>query len=49
MSNRCIAHLDAKVFAIPLDGAASKLGLIVSYDSIRDTKPTDNRLDELDC
>jgi hypothetical protein len=34
MSNRCISNLDAKIFAVPLEDTASKLGLIVSDDPI---------------
>jgi hypothetical protein len=48
MSNRRIENLDAMVFTISLEGAAGKLGPIVSYDSILDRKPTNDRLDELD-
>jgi hypothetical protein len=49
MSNRRVANLDAQVFIVPLKSAASKLGPIVSYDSVQESKPTDDRLDELDC
>jgi hypothetical protein len=49
MSNRCIANLDGKVFAVPLEGATGKLGPVVSYDFVQDPKPVDDRLDELDC
>jgi hypothetical protein len=49
MSNRCIANEDAKIFAISLEGAIGKLGPVASYHSIRDPKPIDDRLDELDC
>jgi hypothetical protein len=49
MSNRQIANLDAKIFAVSLEGIAGKLRPIVSYDSIWDPKHADNRLDELDC
>jgi hypothetical protein len=48
MSNGRIVNLDAKVFVVPLESTAGKLGLIVSYDSVQDPKPADNRLDELD-
>jgi hypothetical protein len=48
MSNRRVANLDAKVFALSLDGAVGKLGPNVSYDSVRDPKPVGDRLDELD-
>jgi hypothetical protein len=49
MSNRCIANLDAQVFTVPLESIVGKLGPVVSYDSIRDPKPADDRVDELDC
>jgi hypothetical protein len=48
MSNRRVANLDAKVFALSLDGVVGKLGPNVSYDSVRDPKPVGDRLDELD-
>jgi IMP cyclohydrolase len=48
MSNRCIANFDANVFIVPLEGTASTLGPIVSYDSVQDPKPANYRLDELD-
>jgi hypothetical protein len=48
MSNRRIANMVAKVFTVPLEGATGKLGPLGSYDSIRDPKPIDDRLDELD-
>jgi hypothetical protein len=37
-----------KVFTVPLEGTTGKLGPIISYDSIWDPKPVDDRLDELD-
>jgi hypothetical protein len=46
MSNKGIANLDAKIFAVPLDGTASKLGLIVGDDPIWDPKSTYDGLDE---
>jgi hypothetical protein len=49
MSNRCIANLDAKIFAIPLEGTASKLGSIVSDDSVWDPKSAYDGLDEFYC
>jgi hypothetical protein len=49
VSNRRIANLDAKVFTVPLEGVVGKLGPIVSYDSVQDPKPADDRLDKLDC
>jgi hypothetical protein len=48
VSNRCIANLDAKIFIVFLEGAAGKLGPVVGYDSVRDPKPIDDRLDELE-
>jgi hypothetical protein len=48
MSNIHIANLDAKIFIVPLEGTTGKLGPVVSYDSVRDPKPTDDRLDKLD-
>jgi hypothetical protein len=48
VSNRGIANLNAKVFAISLERAAGKLGPIVGYDPVRDPKPADDKLDELD-
>jgi hypothetical protein len=48
MSNKHIANLGAKVFAVPLEGAVGKLGPVISYDSVRDPKPVDDKLDELD-
>jgi hypothetical protein len=41
--------MDAKGFVVTLEGTTGKLGLVVSYDSVQDPKPIDNRLDELDC
>jgi hypothetical protein len=38
MSNRCVANLDAKIFTVPLEGIASKLGPIVGDDPIWDPK-----------
>jgi hypothetical protein len=49
MSNRRIANLDAEVFAVSLEAAASKLGPVASYNYVRDPKPIDDRLDQLDC
>jgi hypothetical protein len=34
MGNKGIANLDAKIFTIPLEGTASKLGPIISDDPI---------------
>jgi hypothetical protein len=49
LSKRHIANLDAKVFTVPLEGTTGKLGPVVSYNSVWDPTPTDDRLDELDC
>jgi hypothetical protein len=46
MSNRCIANLDAKIFAVPLEGTASKLGPIVGDDPVWDPKSAYDGLDE---
>jgi hypothetical protein len=49
MSNRRIADLDAKVLIVALECTTGKQGPVVSDDSIRDRKPIDDGLDELDC
>jgi hypothetical protein len=49
VSNRRIADLDAKVLIVPLERAAGELGTIVSDNSIWESKPIDDGLDELDC
>jgi hypothetical protein len=49
MSNRGIANLDVKIFAVPLKDTASKLGPIVSDDPVWDPKSADDRLDESYC
>jgi hypothetical protein len=49
VSNRPIVNLDAKIFAVPLEGTASKLGPIVDDDPIRDPKSTYDGLDEFYC
>jgi hypothetical protein len=36
MSNRGIANLDTKIFAVPLEGNASKLGPIIGDDPAYD-------------
>jgi hypothetical protein len=46
MSNRCVANLDAKIFAVPLEGTASKLGPSVGDDPIWDSKSAYDGLDE---
>jgi hypothetical protein len=49
MSNIRIAYLGAKIFAVPLEDTASKLGPIVSDDDVWDPKSADDRLDEPYC
>jgi hypothetical protein len=49
VSNRGITNIYAKIFTVPLECAAGELGPIASDDSIRDPKPADDGLDELDC
>jgi hypothetical protein len=49
VSNGCIANFYAKIFTVPLEYAAGELGPIVSDDPVRDTKPANNGLNELDC
>jgi hypothetical protein len=46
MSNRRIANLDAMIFAVPLEGTASKLGPIVGDDPVWDPKSIYHGLDE---
>jgi hypothetical protein len=46
MSNRGIANLDAKIFIVPLEGTASKLGPIIGDDLIWDPKSAYDELDE---
>jgi hypothetical protein len=46
MSNRCVANLDAKIFAVPLEGTTSKLGPIISDDPVWDPKSVYDGLDE---
>jgi hypothetical protein len=49
MSNRCIADFDAKILTVSLECIASELGPVVGDDPIRDPKPANDGLDELDC
>jgi hypothetical protein len=49
MSWRGVGNLDAKIFAVPLEGTTSKLGPIVSDDLVWDPESTYDRLDELHC
>jgi hypothetical protein len=48
MSNRCIADLNAKILIVSLKCATGELGPIVGDDLVRDSKPADDGLDELD-
>jgi hypothetical protein len=43
---KCIANLDVKIFAVPLEGTASKLVPIVSDDPVSDPKYAYDGLDE---
>jgi hypothetical protein len=49
MSWRGIANLDAKIFAVPLEGTTSKMGPIVGDDLVWDPESTYDGLDELHC
>jgi hypothetical protein len=49
MGNGRIADLYAQIFAVPLEGATSKLGPIVGDNSVQDPKSAYDGLDELDC
>jgi hypothetical protein len=49
MSNRGVENLDVKIFAVPLEGTASKLGPIVGDDPVWDPKFTYDGLDEFHC
>jgi hypothetical protein len=49
MSNRCIANLDAKIFAVPLGSTASKLGPTVGDDPVWYPKSAYDGLDEFHC
>jgi hypothetical protein len=46
MSNIGIANLDVKIFAVPLEGTASKLGPIIGDDPIWDPKSAYDGRDE---
>jgi hypothetical protein len=48
VSNGAIAIFYAKIFAVPSECAAGELGPVVSDDHVRDPKPADDGLDELD-
>jgi hypothetical protein len=41
--------LDAKILTVSLECTAGELGPIVGDDPVKDPKPTDDGLDELDC
>jgi hypothetical protein len=47
--NGGIADFYDKIFTVPLECTAGELGPIISDYPIRDPKPTDDGLDELDC
>jgi hypothetical protein len=49
MSNKCIVDLDANILTVSLECIAGELGPIVGNYPIRDPKPADDGLDELDC
>jgi hypothetical protein len=49
MSWRGIANLDAKNFAVPLEGTTSKLGPIVGDDSVWDPESVYDGLNEFHC
>jgi hypothetical protein len=49
MSNRCIVDLDATILAVNLEHAVGELEPTVGDDHVRDSKPTDDGLDKLDC
>jgi hypothetical protein len=49
MSNRGIANLDVKIFAVPLEDTASKLGPIVGDYLVWDPKSAYDGLDEFYC
>jgi hypothetical protein len=49
MSNGRIANLDAKIFTVPLEGTASKLGPIIGDDPVWDLKFAYHGLDEFYC
>jgi hypothetical protein len=49
MSNRVIVNLDAKIFTVPLEGTASKLGPIIGDDPTWDLESTYDGLDEFHC
>jgi hypothetical protein len=49
MSNGGIANPDVKIFAVPLEDTASKLGPIVSDDPVWDPESAYDRLDEFHC
>jgi hypothetical protein len=49
MSNWGVANLDAKIFAVPFKGTASKLGPIVGVDPVWDIKSAYDGLNEFQC
>jgi hypothetical protein len=44
-----MADFGAKILAVSLERTAGELGPIVGDDLVRDPKPADDGLDELDC
>jgi hypothetical protein len=49
MSNRCISNLNVNIFAVLLEGTASKLGLIVCDDPVWNPKSAYDGLDIFHC
>jgi hypothetical protein len=49
MSNGCIVDFDTQILAVSLECTAGELGPVVSDDPVWDPKPTNHRLDELNC
>jgi hypothetical protein len=49
VSNGSIVKFYVKIFTVFLECTTAELGPIVSDDPIREPKPTDDGLDELDC
>jgi hypothetical protein len=49
MSNGLIADFDVKILTVSLERTAGELEPVVGDNPVRDPKPTDDGLDELDC
>jgi hypothetical protein len=49
MSNGRIADFDVKILTVSLECTTGELGPIVGDDPVRNPKPADDGLDELDC